>query len=138
MAGWICKGCGRRFGRVNQSHTCAPARTVDDFFAGRPPVQRRAFDAIAAHLGKLRPIHVEAVIACVMFKRTRSFAEVRAKRDGLDLIFLLSRTVEHPRIARTFRLSANRVVHYVLVRTKADVDSQVRAWLTEAYASSPV
>jgi hypothetical protein len=137
MATWTCPECHRRFGRRNQSHGCAPSQSVDDYFAGRPAALRRAFDAIARHLARIGGVRVEAVTACVMFKRSRSFAEVRAKRDRLDLFFLLSRVVEHPRIVKTLRLSAHRTAHVVELARPADVDRDVRGWLAEAYASSP-
>ena len=138
MPTWTCPDCRRQFGRKNQSHGCAPGQSVDDFFADRPPAQRRAFDAIARHLARLGDVRVDAVTACVMFKRSRSFAEVRTKRDRLVLFFLLSRVVEHPRITRTLRLSAHRTAHCVDIARPGDVDRDVRGWLTEAYASSPV
>ena len=75
---------------------------------------------------------------CVMFKRSRSFAEVRARRDRLVLSFLLSRVVEHPRIAKALRLSAHRTAHSVDLMRAADVDRDVCDWLAEAYACSPV
>jgi len=31
---WTCQKCDRRFGRRNQSHECAPALTVSEYFAG--------------------------------------------------------------------------------------------------------
>jgi hypothetical protein len=138
MASWTCKGCGRRFGRVNQSHECAPAGTVDQYFATRPPAHRRAYDAVVRHLRKLGPLHVEAVSVVVMFKRSRTFAEVRSRRDHLELAFLLSRQVDHPRIAKRLKLSTNRAAHYVPLRSASDVDRQVRAWLTESFASTPL
>lgn len=137
MASWTCPDCDRRFGRKNQSHGCAPAQTVDDFFATRPAALRRAFDAIARHLARVGNVRIEAVTVCVMFKRSRSFAEVRAKRDCLVLFFLLSRVVEHPRITRTMRLSAHRTAHCVDIARASDVDRDVRGWLAEAYACSP-
>jgi hypothetical protein len=135
---WTCPDCKRTFGRRNQSHGCAPSSTVDDYFADRPAGLRAAYDAIAAHLATLDDVHVDPVTACIMFKRSRSFAEVRAKRDRLELAFLLSRLVEHDRITKTLKLSAHRTAHYVDVRTARDVTRTVRDWLTEAYASSPV
>lgn len=138
MATWTCPDCGRRFGRRNQSHGCAPGQSVDDYFAGRPAPLRRAFDAIARHLARVGRVRVEAVTVCVMFKRARTFAEVRARRDRLVLIFLLSRVVEHPRITRALRLSAHRTAHFVDIARPADVDRDVRDWLAEAYACSPI
>ena len=123
---WTCPDCGRRFGRKNQSHGCAPGQSVDDFFANRPAVLRRAFDAIARHLTKIGGVEVEAVTVCVMFKRSRSFAEVRARRDRLVLGFLLSRAVEHPRITRTLRLSAHRTAHLPGQGKSAGITCQTR------------
>lgn len=135
---WTCPDCHRRFGRTNQSHGCAPGQTVDDYFEGRPPALRRAYDAIARHLAKLGPVHVDAVTVCVMFKRSRTFAEVRAKRDRLELWFLLSRAIDHPKIRRTLRVSAHRAAHVVDLVKASDVDRDVRDWLSEAYACSPL
>ncbi|HSR99321.1 MAG TPA: DUF5655 domain-containing protein [Kofleriaceae bacterium] len=83
-------------------------------------------------------MQIDPVSVCVMFKRSRSFAEVRAKRDRLVLSFLLSRVVDHPRITKTLRLSAHRTAHSVDLMRAADVDRDVRDWLAEAYACSPV
>lgn len=46
--------------------------------------------------------------------------------------------VEHPRITKTLRLSAHRTAHSVDLLRAADVDRDVRDWLAEAYACSPV
>ncbi len=137
-AGWTCPDCGRRFGRANQSHGCVPATTVAAYFSGRPPAFRRAYDAVARHLAKVGPVHVEAVGVGVMIKRVRTFAELRAKRDRLELGVLLSRTVEHPRVTKVLKLSAHRFAVFVDLRGAKDVDRDVRDWLTEGYAMSPV
>ena len=136
--GWLCARCERRFGRAHQPHVCEPALPVDVFFADRPPALRRAYDAVVRHLEKVGPVHIEAVGVGVLIKRARTFAEVRPKRDRLVLSLLLSRLVEHPRIAKTIRTSARRVAHFVDLRRAADVDRDVRRWLAEAYACSPV
>jgi hypothetical protein len=137
MPAWTCPDCKRRFGRTNQSHGCAPAQTVEAYFEPRPAAFRKAHDAIVRHLAKLGPLVVDAVTVGIMYKRSRTFAEVRAKRDRLELGFLLSRRVEHPRVTKTLQLSAHRVAHFVDLHRAGDVDREVRAWLSEAYATSP-
>jgi hypothetical protein len=137
MPTWTCPACKRQFGRRNQSHGCAPAQTVESYFESRPAAYRRAHDAIVRHLGKLGPLVVDAVSVGIMYKRSRTFAEVRAKRDRLELGFLLSRPLAHPRLRKTLKLSANRMAYFVDLHRAADVDRDVRAWLTEAYATSP-
>lgn len=137
MAGWTCPECHRQFGRRNQSHECAPSGSVDAYFATRPPVQRKIFDRILAHLKRVGPVVVDPVSVCVMFKRTRTFAEVRSKKNALALYFLLSPGLDHPRIARRMKLSAHRTAYVVDLDKVGDVDADVRGWLRDAYLSSP-
>jgi hypothetical protein len=49
----------------------------------------------------------------------------------------VSRRIEDPRVVRTLDLTSRRIVHVVLAVDAADVDQQVREWLTEAYEASP-
>ena len=72
-----------------------------------------------------------------MFKRTRTFAEVRSKRNALVLSLLLSRSVRDPRIVKTPKTSANRVAHFLELTRVEDVDDVVRSWLTESFLDSP-
>jgi hypothetical protein len=135
---WSCPRCERRFGRANQSHGCSPAGSVDWYFADRPPALRRIHDVVVRHLRKLGPLTVEAVRVGILIKRNRTFAELRPGRTGFRLSVLLPELVDDPRITRVIRTSAHRVAHFIPLRTAADVDRDVRRWLTEAYLSSPV
>jgi Domain of unknown function (DUF5655) len=134
---WKCPACKREFGRRNQSHGCAPSGTVSAFFSDRPKEQRHTFDAIERHLAKVGPVLVDAVSVCIMFKRTRTFAEVRSKKRALTLTFLLSRRLAHPKIVKTLAISAHRVAHFINLERSSDVDELVRAWLTESFLESP-
>jgi hypothetical protein len=137
VRGWTCPDCRRRFGRANQSHGCAPAMTIDDYFASRPRAFRRIHEAVVRHLAKLGPIVVDAVAVGILIKKTRTFAELRPKRDRLVLAVLVSDPIEHPRVTRVLRLSANRSACYVDLFDAKDVDGDVRDWLAQAYFGSP-
>jgi hypothetical protein len=117
---------------------CAPAMSVDAWFAQRPEAYRRIYDAVIAHLETMGDVHVDAVDVGILIKRSRTFAELRPMRGRLALSVLLSRVVEHPRVTRTTRTSGSRAAHRIDLRDAADVDATVRAWLTESYHSSPV
>ena len=110
--------------------------SLADYFATSPPFERAIFDAVAAHLETLGPVHIEAVSVGLLFKRVRTFAELRPKRDRLELAWLLSRPLEHPRIVKRIRLSSQRAAYFVALRAAAEVDEEVRDWLTEAYLAS--
>jgi len=139
MARWTCPRCDREFGRVNQSHTCLPGNSVERTFAGRPPEQRAICDAIVAYLTTLGPLHVDAVQVGVFLKTDRKLAELRPKSKWLSCNLYLPEPLDDPRVARSIRLSATRVVNEVKLRTVAEVDAQLREWLTWAVdaASDP-
>ncbi len=137
MERWTCERCGREFGRVNQSHMCAPAISLDDYFAKLPGFHREVFEAVNGILGQFEGLHVEAVGAGIMFKKQRTFAELRPRKKYAILSILLSRPVEHPRFSGTFHLSGNRTARTIRITTASEVDDQVAAWLAEAYESSP-
>src|SRR5438105_9317653 len=100
MPPWTCPRCQRQFGRRNQSHECAPAMSLDDYFSTGPERERPIFDAVMEHLDTVGPVHVEPVSVGIFIKRSRTFAELRPKQRWMALSFVLSRTVDHPKIAR--------------------------------------
>jgi Domain of unknown function (DUF5655) len=130
---WICPECEREFGRARQSHVCVPGCTVDRSFHGRPPVQRAIYDAMIAHLRTLGPVHEDAVTVGVFLLHERKFAEVRPMARKLSLYLFLSRTIDHPRVSRQSRISADRFWLVVRLESVDEVDDDIRAWLTEAY-----
>ena len=50
---WTCPECKRLFGRTRQSHECAPAMTLDEYFSTGPPFERPVFDAVMDYLETL-------------------------------------------------------------------------------------
>jgi hypothetical protein len=127
---WTCPACDREFGRARQSHVCVPG---SDCFAGRPPVQRSIYEAVHGYVATLGPVYADLVGVGVFLKRTRTLAEVRPMASAVALYLTLPRRVEHPRITRRMRASADRTVNVVRLHAVSDVDDQVRDWLTEAY-----
>lgn len=129
---WTCEACGREFGK-RQSHVCAPALSVEQYFGARPPVEREIYEAVRAHLESLGPVIVEPVGVGIFFKVRRTFVELRPKSKWMSLSFGLNRRVEHARIARTTRTNSARTYHGVNIVAPEDIDEQVLAWLTESY-----
>jgi hypothetical protein len=134
---WVCPACGRQFGRRNQSHECAPAMSLDEYFSTGPERERPIFDAVMERLVSIGPVHVEPVSVGIFLKRARTFAELRPMVKWVALSFGLSRTVDDPRIARKMKGSGTRVYHVVNLRDASEVDDQVAGWLAESYLDSP-
>lgn len=136
MTAWICPDCGRQFGRRKQSHECAPAMSLDEYFATGPAAERPIFEAVLGHLESLGPVHVEPVSVGIFLKRARTFAELRPMARWIGLWLVLSREIDSDRIARRIHTGA-RTVHVVNLRGPDEVDDDVLSWLTEAYLESP-
>jgi hypothetical protein len=139
---WTCPECGRQFGRRGQSHECAPALSLEEYFSTGEPLERAVYEAVRAHLEGLTPLTVEFVSVGIFFKRARTFAELRPKRDRkrrlrVELSFLVSRALRHPRFARTWRGTGARSACFVDLYDAREVDDEVRDWLIEAYLASP-
>jgi hypothetical protein len=111
--------------------------SLGDYFATGAAFERPIFDAVHGHLAAVGEVHVEFVSVGIFFKRLRTFAELRPKRDRVVLSFLLSRPLAHPKIVRTWRGTGQRSAYFVNLRTADDLDDELRDWLTEAYLSSP-
>jgi Domain of unknown function (DUF5655) len=137
MAAWECPKCRRRFNRVRQSHECAPAMTLDEYFSTGPGREQPIFEAVMRHLDPVGPVHVEPVSVGIFLKRARSFAELRPKLQWVALSFSLPRPVQHPAITRKVQLYHGRYYHVANLRGPEDLDDALRGWLTEAYLDSP-
>jgi Domain of unknown function (DUF5655) len=129
---WTCPACGREFGN-KQSHVCAPALSPDAYFMSRPPYEREIFESVREHLESLGPVIVEPVSVGILFKRRRTFVELRPMARWVHLSFGLNYRRAHPRITRTTPGQGGRTYHGVRITGPADVDDEIRAWLTESY-----
>ena len=133
MTAWTCAECGRSFGRRNQSHECAPAMTLDEYFSTGPPRERPIFEAVRDHLESLGEVEIEAVQVGIFFKRGRTFVELRTRDRWVALFFGLTATIDHPRIARRIKGGGRRMYYAVNLREPDEVDDTVKSWLTASY-----
>jgi hypothetical protein len=134
---WVCPQCQRRFRRTRQSHECAPAVTLEEYFSTGPEGERPIFEAVLAHVSTLGPVHVEPVSVGIFIKKAGTFVELRPMTRWVAMSFLLPRRVQHPKIARKPISAGDLTYHVVNLRAPEDVDDQVRAWLSESYQAVP-
>jgi hypothetical protein len=130
---WTCPACGRQFGRNKQSHECAPAMSIDEYFSTGPPHERPVCEAVLSHLDGLGDVHVEPVSVGIFLKHGRRFAELRPMQKWVALSFSLRYPVTHRLIVRKPIAYHGRYWHTANVRTPEQVDDDIRQWLTEAY-----
>jgi hypothetical protein len=136
MAAWVCPDCGRTFARTRQGHECAPAMTLEEYFATGPERERPIYEAVKAHLDTLGPVHVEPVSVGIFFKAPARVAQLRPATKWVDLSFSLNRAVEHQQIVRKPVSYSGRWWHVARLTGPEDVDDQICEWLTEAYLAA--
>lgn len=132
---WICPSCSRSFRRSRQSHECAPALGLEEYFSTGPEWERPIFEAVLSHLESLGPMMVEPVSVGIFIKSNGSFVELRPMAKWVALSFPLTRHLSHARIARKPIESGRKIFHFVNLPTADKVDGQIRDWLTESFDS---
>lgn len=133
MARWTCPECKRQFGRNRQSHECAPAMSLEEYFSTGPPHERPIFDAVRAHVDTLGDVHLEPVSVGIFLKGTRTFAQLRPKQRWVALSMSLRQPVDHPTLGPKVQPYGGRYYHVFNLRSPEDFDERLRQWLTEAY-----
>ncbi len=114
--------------------------TIDDFFAGQEE-PRRIFDALSAAVEAVVPVEVRVTKSQVAFRRRRAFAWawVPGKYLGgrrlapLVLTVALRRRDSSPRWKEIVEPRPGRFTHHLELRSEADIDGEVGAWLREAW-----
>lgn len=137
MVAWVCPKCRRQFGRRGQSHECAPAMSLEEYFSSGPERERPIFEAVLRHFDSVGPVHVEPVSVGLFLKRSRSFAELRPLRDWVAASFTLPYRAQHPTILRKVQPYGRNYFHVANLRGPEDVDDDLLRLLTDAYLHSP-
>jgi hypothetical protein len=69
----------------------------------------------------------------IMFSRRSCYFFVRPKRNWLEICVFLDRAVKAPQVRRVDRSSANRLVHFLRVTHRDEVEPPITDWLQRAY-----
>jgi hypothetical protein len=128
---WTCPKCGRTFANRNQTHTCAPLRSLDEHFAGTDPQVRQTFDRVLSELG---PVSVLPERSRIALHVRMSFAAFVPRKHWLDGHLVLARRVDSPKFRRVQEFSPRNVLHEFRLTGPGDVDAEFADLLREAYA----
>jgi len=81
----------------------------------------------------LGPVSEEPKKTSIHLVRTTAFAGIATRKDALILTLKSKTDLESPRVHRTEQASANRWHVEIRLKSPADVDAELRRWLTDAY-----
>jgi hypothetical protein len=68
-----------------------------------------------------------------MFSRRSCYFFVRPKRSYLELCVFLGRALKAPEVQRVDRASKLKIVHFIRIRHRDEVEAPLTDWLQEAY-----
>jgi Domain of unknown function (DUF5655) len=69
----------------------------------------------------------------IMFSRKSCYFFVRPKKKFLELCVFLGRAVKAPQVRRVDRASKSKVVNFIYVTHRDEVEAPITDWLLEAY-----
>ena len=134
MPGHQCYHC-KQWVEEGEAHDCwttTEAALTADLSEDLRDAWERLRDAAAA-LGEQR---IYASHKSIMFSRKSCYFFVRPKKQSLEVCIFLRRTLKSPRIRRADAASSSKIVHFVDVRHRDEVEPPLTDWLREAYESS--
>ena len=74
----------------------------------------------------------------IMFSRKSCYFFVRPKRRYLEVCVFLGRTIKAPQVRRVDPASRSKLVHFIRITHRDEVEPPVTDWLREAYELSDV
>ena len=129
---WTCPRCGARLVSRNLWHSCGRF-TLDDLFAGAADgvlELARRYVALLRSLGDVQILPQKTRLVCVARVR---FAGLYPQKTGVLAYFALQRWASNARIIRTEEYGPRWRLHFVRLRSDADLDDELRAWLQESH-----
>jgi uncharacterized protein DUF5655 len=72
----------------------------------------------------------------IMFSRKSCYFFVRPKKNALEVCVFLGRAVKAPQVRRVERASKSKLVHFVHIQHRDQVEAPITDWLQEAYELS--
>lgn len=133
LSAWVCPACGRSFQRTGQSHVCGTT-TVEEHLQGKPSAVVALFHAFVQIAQAAGPVAYAPVKGQVGFRgQKRIFAGVKLTERGLEGYLDLPRRVESPRFRRVAPYTKRLFVHYFVISSIDQLDSEFSGWIREAY-----
>ena len=134
MAGRECYHC-KQWVEEGQEHDCwttTEAALTQDLSEDLRDAWERLRET-AASFGDQR---IYASHKSIMFSRKSCYFFVRPKRNFLEVCMFLGRTLEASQVRRVDRASKSKVVHFIHIRHRDEVEAPITDWLREAYELS--
>ena len=129
---WRCETCGRHFANRNQQHSCG-LQDLEWHFEGQSTKVRAIFNAFLAELRTLGPVTVLPEKTRIAFQTRMSFAQLTIRRNWVTGHLVLARRATSSQFTKVETISPRNHVHHFRLETLADLGSELRGYMAEAY-----
>ena len=125
---WRCPICHKEFKNENQTHSCVNI-PVEEHFQHKPPELKIIFDALMKDIALFGEMKMNSIRKSIQIKNKSAFMGLNIKKDHIELEFFADYVINAPRIQKTLTLSKNRIVHYLCLSSKEEIDEELLQWL---------
>jgi hypothetical protein len=129
---WICPNCSRSFKNPNQPHSCI-VTGIDDHFKRKDIMVRDIFDKLYKHVSKFGNVKFNPTKHAIIVSSKSTFLAIKPRKTILDIEFLLEDEMEVYPVHKIFRVSKNRVAHFIHLETAEQVDKKLISLIKQAY-----
>ena len=132
---WACPKCKRKFRKKHQVHSCR-AYPLANHFKGKEMTARPLFNYLKGSIKEdIGNIKVVSLHCCIHFETSSAyaFAGVYALRDRIRVFFTLDHELKNPRIYKFAKMSKNRYLYTIDIRSEDEIDEELLSWLSQAY-----
>ncbi|MCU7370314.1 DUF5655 domain-containing protein [Tahibacter amnicola] len=109
---------------------------VQHHFTDRAPVVRAIYDRLLMAVRQFGPVEEDPKKTSIHLNRNSAFAGVATRKEALVITVKSARDIDSPRVAKREQVSKSRWHIEVRLTDPAQVDSELIAWLREAYEIS--
>jgi hypothetical protein len=131
MAGRECYHC-KQWIEEGETHDCwttTEAALTQDLSEDL----REAWERLRETAVSFGDQRIYASHSSIMFSRKSCYFFVRPKRNFLEVCVFLGRAVKAPQVERADRASKTKVVNFIRIRHRDEVEPPFTDWLQEAY-----
>jgi hypothetical protein len=131
MAGHQCYHC-KQWIEEGERHDCwttTEAALTQDLSEDL----QEAWDRLRETAASFGDQRIYASHKSIMFSRRSCYFFVRPKRSFLEVCVFLARAVHAPQVRRIEPSSKTKLVHFVRIRHRDEVEAPITDWLREAY-----
>src|SRR3954468_15004537 len=134
MAGRQCYHC-KQWVEEGEAHDCWTT-TEAALTRDLPDDLQEAWERLRETAVSFGEQRIYASHHSIMFSRSSCYFFVRPRRKFLEVCVFLGRPVNAPQIRRVDRTSKSKVVHFIHITHRDQVEAPITEWLQEAYEHS--